>query len=184
MKIKQDGAGVPSIHSHSCFLKAQDSEWVRRKMSMSLLLRSLRTEVTIFWKRKSFELQIRRTGSQSDLCHNLLCDCDQVTHLCGPHSLCKRMILEMQVSVTGRKLPLDPSPTQQSWQYPILSSQCLSSSPFIPAITARASQLRAGCGLFEKPYGIPVQPRVQSQGETIVHSSGPSDILYARITLD
>lgn len=110
MKIKQDGAGVPNIHSHSCFLKAQYSEWVRRKRFMSLLLRSLRTEVTICWERKSFGLQIRRIRSQSDLCHNLLCDCDQVTHLCGPHSLCKRTILEMQVSVTGRRLPLDPKP--------------------------------------------------------------------------
>lgn len=63
MKIKQDCAGVPSIHSHSCFLKAQYSEWVRRKRSMSLLLRSLRTEVTVFWKRKSFGLKIRRIGS-------------------------------------------------------------------------------------------------------------------------
>lgn len=80
--------------------------------------------------------------------------------------------------------PQTPSSNHKCWKHPFLSSKYLSSSPLIPTIPAWASQLRAGCGLFEKTYGIPVQPTVQSQGETIVHSSGPSDILYARITLD
>lgn len=183
MKIKQDCAGVPSIHSHSCFLKAQWSEWVRRKRSMSLLLRSF--EVTIFWKKK------RALGYKSEeLGPSLICaTACRVTVIKSltsvvPIPSAKGRVWKCRCLWLAGGFPETISPTQQSWQYPVLSSQCLSSYPFIPAITARASQLRAGCGLFEKPYGIPVQPRVQSQGETIVHSSGPSDILYARITLD
>ena len=44
---KETVLSVPTIHSHPCFLKAQNSKWVRRERSMSSLPRSSSIIVTI-----------------------------------------------------------------------------------------------------------------------------------------
>lgn len=146
MEIKWDWVlSIPSIHSHFYFFKAQNSEWVRREESVSLVLKSLRIEVTIWWQRKSFELQVRRTGSQPSFAITCCVTVTKSLLLCGSHSFCIWKILESQVSVISRELFLDPKPRPPEWQHPILSSHCLFSSPFIPTIPAQASQPGVDC---------------------------------------
>lgn len=89
-----------------------------------VVLKSLRTEVTILWKRMSFGLQVRRTGPSFTILAVWLwpshfkpsfatlavwlwpCHFPSVV----PYSLWIQKILESQISVTGRGLPLDHKP--------------------------------------------------------------------------
>lgn len=105
---------------------------------------------------------------------------------CGPIFSTDRRLREFQISVPGGRVsPRHQSLTHQDYQPQFFfSSQCLSSLPPMPTTLAWVSQLSPRCGIVWKDIWSPGAAESPSQGEAIVHSSGLSDILYARITLD
>lgn len=104
---------------------------------------------------------------------------------CGPIFSTDRRLGEFQISVPGSRVsPRHQRLTHQDDQPYFF----LLPMPFLPSTHANHSSLgfpaESQVWIVWKDIWYPGAARSPSQGEAIVHSSGLSDILYARITLD
>lgn len=166
-------------------LSKPSSERESEEKAHVIILRSLRTmELGIWWERRaSPELQVQSTDSLQELCRTWL----------GPSYFCNVVpifstdgrLREFQISVPGGRVsPRHQSLTHQDDQPHFF----LLPMPFLPSTHANHSSLgfpaESQVWIVWKDIWYPGVARSPSQGEAIVHSSGLSDILYARITLD
>lgn len=149
-------------------LSKSSSERESEEKAHVIILRSLRTtELGIWWERRaSPELQVQNTDSLQELCRTWL----------GPSYFCNVVPFSLQTEDCGNSRSLclaagslpdtKDSPTKTT-NLIFFSSQCLSSLPPMPTILAWVSQLSPRCGLFEKTYGILVQPGVHHKGKLL-----------------
>lgn len=168
----------------SCSLKAQLWKKSEEKAHV-IILRSLRTLSGAFDEK---EEQALKCSSKALIpCSSfVILGWGQVTFPMWSHFLYRQKtagIPDLRAWRQGLSQTPKPHPPRLPTSI-FFSSQCLSSLPPMPTTLAWVSQLSPRCGIVWKDIWSPGAAESPSQGEAIVHSSGLSDILYARITLD